>query len=144
MTFAQILDIISSRLGTEIEDVGNAAGFEVDGVPVVLQLAGEDILLVRAEVGEIPADRREAILAAAMEANYLYQGTGGATLSILPGDGRLHLQKYNWLERLDADKVFDMIERFAETAAAWARIARDFSARENVAEPADDFSGMLV
>ena len=39
-----------------------------------------------------------------------------------PSDGHLHLQKYNWLERLDADKALAMLTRFAETAALWRRL----------------------
>ena len=37
-----------------------------------------------------------------MKANFLYQGTGGATLAVNPADGRLHVHKYNWMERLAA------------------------------------------
>jgi len=49
--------------------------------------------LVRADLGEIPPDRRDAFAYAALEANYLYQGTGGATLAVNPADSHLHLQK---------------------------------------------------
>ena len=125
MTFGELIDVLGKRLGVEIEDAGGAAALEIDGETVILQDAGE-LLLVRAEVGEIPADGREGILASAMEANFLYQGTGGATLAVNPADGRLVVQKYNWLERLDPETVFDTLERFADTAAAWRRILADY------------------
>ena len=125
MTFGELIDVLGKRLGVEIEDAGGAAALEIDGETVVLQDAGE-LLLVRAEVGEIPADGREGILASAMEANFLYQGTGGATLAVNPADGMLHLQKYNWMERLDAESVLAAIGNMADTAAAWRRVLADY------------------
>ena len=127
MTFSDLLQLASERLGVEIEDAGGAAGMEIDGTPVVLQDAG-DLLLLRAELGAIPAEGREAVLAAAMEANWLYQGTGGATLALDPAGGGLGLQKYTWLDRLDADAAFETLERFAATAAFWRRTLSDFVA----------------
>jgi hypothetical protein len=125
VTFGELIDVLGKRLGVEIEDAGGAAALEVDGETVILQDAGE-LLLVRAEVGEIPADGREGILASAMEANFLYQGTGGATLAVNPADGRLHLQKYNWMERLDAESALAAIGNMANIAAAWRRVLADY------------------
>ena len=125
MTFGELIDVLGKRLGVEIEDAGGAFALEIDGETVILQDAGE-LLLVRAEVGEIPADGREGILASAMEANFLYQGTGGATLAVNPADGRLHLQKYNWMERIDAESALAAIGNMADTAAAWRRILADY------------------
>ena len=63
-----------------------------------------------------------------MEANYLYQGTGGATLAVDSRDGHLHLQKYNWLDRIDMDKVLSGLTRFADTVKAWKGIAASSAA----------------
>ena len=128
MTFGELVDGIGAKLGIGIENAGGAAALEIDGRTVVLQMADDDLLLVRADLGEIPPDRRDAFAYAALEANYLYQGTGGATLAVNPADSHLHLQKYNWLGRLDADKTLEMLTRLAETAAAWQRIVADASA----------------
>ncbi len=125
MRFHDLLNTLSKLLGSEIADEGGAAAVEIDGQNVLLHQADDDLLLIRADLGEIPADLREKIVAAAMEANYLYQGTGGATLAVNPNDGHLHLQKYNWLERLDADKAIDTLSRFADTALAWKKIISD-------------------
>ena len=147
MTFSDLLQLASERLGVEIEDAGGAAGVEIDGAPVVLQDAG-DLLLLRAGLGPLPAEGREALLAAAMEANWLYQGTGGATLALDPAGGGLGLQKYTWLDRLDADAAFETLERFAATAAFWRRTLSDFvvspaPAEKPVAPPSSD-GGFLV
>ena len=147
MTFSDLLQLASERLGVEIEDAGGAAGVEIDGAPVVLQDTG-DLLLLRADLGAIPAEGREAVLAAAMEANWLYQGTGDATLALDPAGGGLGLQKYTWLDRLDADAAFETLERFAATAAFWRRTLSDFVApsapAEDPATPPPSAGGLLV
>ena len=123
MTFGELIEGLGKNLGVELTDEGGAAAVEVDGIPVVLQRASDDLLLVHADLGEIAPENRERVLAAAMEANFLYQGTGGATLAVDSRDGHLHLQKYNWLDRIDMAKVLSGLTRFADTVKAWKEIA---------------------
>ena len=134
MRFDDLLASLGERLGVEIEDAGGAAAMEVDGVPVILRDAG-DILLLHTEVGEIPSDGRESILAAAMEANWLYEGTGGGTLAVNPADGCLNLEKYTWFDRLDPEDALSMIERFVATVETWRRILSDYHRAPSVDEP---------
>ena len=128
MTFGELVEGLGAKLGVEIEDAGGAVALEIDGEAVILQQANDDLVLVHADLGEIPPDRRDEFASAALEANFLYTGTGGATLAVNPANAHLHLQKYNWLGRLDVEKAIDMLSRFAETAAAWRRIASDAAA----------------
>ena len=137
MRFPDILNILSEQLGIEIADEGGAAAIEIDGQNVLLHQADSDLLFIHTDLGEIPADLREKIIAAAIEANFLYQGTGGATLAVNPNDGHLHLQKYNWLERLDAEKTLDTLSRFADTALAWKKIISDVAAAPLEQTPID-------
>ena len=104
MTFGELIDGLGKNLGIELTDEGGATAVEVDGIPVVLHAANDDLLLIHADLGEIAPESRERVFAAAMEANFLYQGTGGSTLAVDSRDGHLHLQKYNWFDRLDAEK----------------------------------------
>ena len=132
MTFGELREGLDKKLGVEIEDAGGAFALEIDGETVILQQADDDLVLVRADLGEIPPERRDAFASAALEANFLYRGTGGSTLAINPNDAHLHLQKYNWLERIDLDNALDMLTRFAETVMAWRRlIAETPAANEN-------------
>lgn len=126
MTFATLLETLSERLGTPLENAGGATALEIDGSPVILQDAG-DLLLLRAEIGDLPEDGREPLLTAVLEANHLYGGTGGGTLALEPGVPRLLLQKYTWFDRLDPDAVPDLLTRFASTAASWRRLLTDYS-----------------
>ena len=133
MTFGELVNRLGAKLGVEIEDAGGAVAFQVDGEVVVVQQADDDLVLLRTDLGEIPPDRRDALAVAALEGNFLYKGTGGATLAISPADMHLHLQKYNWLDRLDAEKAFNMLSRFADTAVLWKKLVREASA------PREDF-----
>lgn len=133
MTFEDLIEALGKRLEVDIEDAGGAVAMEIDGMDVVLQDAGE-LLLMRAEVGEIPGGGEAEILAATMRANFLYQGTGGATLAVNPADGRLHVHKYNWTERMDAETVLDAIDKLADTASAWRKILADYTPGADAAE----------
>ena len=137
MTFEELVEMLGERLGIEFEHVEGAAAVEIDGAAVILQDAG-DLLLIRADVGEIPADTKASILLSAMEANFLYQGTGGATLAVDSRTGHLHLQKYNWLDRIDAEKAVTDLVRFADTVNAWKRIVAE--AMLGASAAADDLS----
>jgi len=126
MTFTTLLELLSERLGAPLEDAGGATAVEIDGSTVILQDAG-DLLLLRAEIGTLPDEGREALLTAVLEANHLYAGTGGGTLALEPGAPRLVLQKYTWFDRLDPDTVPDLLARFASTASTWRRLLADYS-----------------
>ena len=124
----ELVKALGEKLGIELDGADGAVGIDVDGVPVILQLAGGrdgDILFSHSDLGATPAERMESLLESALQANFLYQGTGGATVAMNPSDGHLHLQRYDWLARLDADRALDALARFADTVAAWRRILAD-------------------
>ena len=138
MTFGEMIEGIGKNLGVELVDEGGAAAVEVDGNPIILQMADDDLLLMHADLGEMAPENRERIRAAAMEANFLYQGTGGATLAVDPRSSHLYLQKYNWLDRLDAEKAVTSLTRFADTVQAWKGIVAE--TRADAPAEADDMS----
>ena len=122
---------LGGKLGIELDGADGAVGIEVDGVPVILQLAGGrdgDILFSHSDLGEAPAERMESLLESALQANFLYQGTGGATVAMNPADGHLHLQRYDRIRDLDASGLEALLRSFAETAMVWAGIIDDFRA----------------
>ena len=127
MTFEELVEKLGAKLGVEIEDAGGAVAIQIDGETVIVQRADDDLVLLRADLGEIPPDRRDALAFAALEGNFLYRGTGGATLAVNPADSHLHLHKYNWLGRLDVDKALDTLSRFADTVVYWKRFVREAS-----------------
>ena len=133
MTFGELIDGIGKNLGVELVDEGGATAVQVDGNVVILQTASDDLLLIHADIGEIAPENRERVHAAAMEANFLYQGTGGATLAVDPHSGHLYLQKYNWLDRLDVEKAVESLTSFADTVELWKGLVAETMANASVA-----------
>ena len=139
MTFGKLIEDMGKNLGVELVDEGGATVVEVDGSAIAIHAAGADLLLIHADIGEIPPENRDRVLAAAMEANFLYQGTGGATLAVDSRNGHLHMQKYNWLDRLDAEKAAEDIANFATSVNEWKKIVVDL--RVGASSAAADSSG---
>ena len=138
MEYPELVKSLGGKLGIELDGADGAVGIEVDGMPVILQLAGGrdgDILFTHSDLGEAPAESMESLLESALQANFLYQGTGGATVAMNPADRHLHLQRYDWLARLDADRALEALTRFADTVAAWRRIIADCRQAASSAQP---------
>ena len=128
MEYKTLVRELGEKLGLELDGALGAVGLEIEGVSVVLQLAGGargDILFTHADLGLPPSERRDALGRAVLEANFLYQGTGGASFALNPADGHLHLQRYDWLDRLDVDAAVAMLQRFFGTISSWQAILAD-------------------
>ena len=126
MNFKEFIESLGNALGMRLENAGGACGLDVDDVTVILHDA-DDLVLLAAEIGPPPPEEGlETLFSTVLKANWLYRGTGGATLAINPEDGCIWLEKYNFLERLDGEKGVEMVTRFAETAKTWRELVADF------------------
>ena len=67
MTFGELVDGIGAKIGVGIENAGGAAALQIDGETIIVQHADDDLVLLRADLGEIPPDRRDALAVAALE-----------------------------------------------------------------------------
>ena len=129
MNFKAFIESLGKALGMRLENAGGACGLDVDGVTVMIHDA-DDLVLLTAEIGPPPPEEGlETLFSTVLKANWLYRGTGGATLAINPEDGCIWLEKYNFLERLDGEKGMEMLTRFAETAKTaktWRELVAGF------------------
>ncbi len=151
MAFEDIVAGLGSAFGLELSVVQDTTVFEVaseDGgtkVRVLVQDAGErNLVLMSADLGELPPDGGDRLCRAMLEANNLFEGTAGATLALDAATGRFRLQRYESPDELANDAVAK-IETFVETALFWSRAIADF--RPPVEEPAaqpDDIHMMHV
>lgn len=92
--------------------------------------AGERVFLF----GEIRArGPGEALLKAAMEANFFHRGTGGATFALNPETGALTLFRSEPLENLGEEAFYSLIERFVNALATWNGIANQARDKEEEA-----------
>ncbi len=141
MNFDRLVEDLGRELGIELECLNGACGIDMDGATIILQQAGGargDILIMRADLGELPQQRKAVLMQTLLEANHLFRGTGGATIAIDPDSGRLNMMRYDWLDRLDGRSAFEALEKFAATISAWQRTIADFS---EASAPAPDEQG---
>ena len=151
MAFEDIVAGLGSAFGLELNVVQDTTVFEVaseDGgtkVRVLVQGAGErNLVLMSADLGELPLDGGDRLCRAMLEANNLFEGTAGATLALDAATGRFRLQRYESPDELANDAVAK-IETFVETALFWSRAIADFRPPvEEPAAPPDDIHMMHV
>ncbi|CAM3931709.1 Tir chaperone family protein [Bordetella tumbae] len=107
-----------------------------DGITISLFYEGDDqagdVVLFSA-LGEILAERTAEILQVAMEANYLWAATGGATLGV--SGNTLAMSLRIPLVLLDAHSLANVAGAFTQTATFWRRYTN--GALERVAHPGD-------
>lgn len=132
MNFENIVAVIEKSLELELKIVQDSTAFEVasgDGknkVQILLQNASDfKLVLISANLGEVPPEGREALFRSMLEANNLFSGTAGATLSLDATSGEARLQRYVAENDL-ANDVMGNLETFIETALTWSRLIADY------------------
>ena len=75
------------------------------------------------DIAATDVSRKDALVKAAMEANYFYRGTGGATFSLNPDTGNLTLFDSRPLDGLDEKGFYSFVEKFVNALATWNAIA---------------------
>lgn len=90
-----------------------------DGFGVtLLRTQGSDILLLSAQLIEVPQDGREALFAWLLRLNFLGLDTGGAALSLDEEERHVYLCHGAPLSRLDAPGLVTLIGNFIDAAAS--------------------------
>ena len=129
MDFREFIQQFAERFGIQMpEIVDEAAAFDADGMPFFMMRVvseGEgDYLVVAADLGEPPPERLEGLYKTLLAANYLFSGTGGATLS-LDGD-RIMVCRSLPIAIMDGDSFYAEVEKFVNTAETWRKIVVDY------------------
>lgn len=150
MEFTEILTELGKALGLELSpDSEGACVLGVDDhMSVTIQNLDEvSRLAVWAKIGEPPPQGLERLLSAMLEANHLFQGTGGATIS-RDGEGNFFLCQLFDLRCLDGKDFTDALERFVNTLEAWQRMLEDYrpdaEATPTAAEPTFHDAGFMA
>ncbi|MBQ9368257.1 MAG: type III secretion system chaperone [Victivallales bacterium] len=127
-------DVLLERFGNDTGlgklalDEAGTCSFLVDEMKVSLMHIPEGgHLLCFAEVGAISAEVGSAFLLAALKANYLFRGTGGATLSVSPDASMLFLNQSLLLESLSYNDFVQVLSDFVATLAEWKKLLADYS-----------------
>ena len=141
MTFRELIDSLAEKVGLKdgIElDEENRCLVEFDGMGVVIQ--GDDdlrMLSLLSPLGEPPPERLEVLYRALLEANHLFGGTFGATLSIDPSRGWVYLCKNLSYAALDGEGLAGELENFMNTVERWCAYVKNFRASADAAADAE-------
>ncbi|MBC6496708.1 MAG: type III secretion system chaperone [Alphaproteobacteria bacterium GM7ARS4] len=88
---------------------------------LLLYDAPQDDVYLFSFVQEIPADHREKVLIRLLEANYRWQETAGATLSLNPGSESVVLTRQVSANGLDLPQLEKLIGDFVDNVEKWSR-----------------------
>ena len=112
---------------------------EFDGFGVVIQGAdAADSIAFISPVAELPPEKPERLYRALLEANHVFQGTGGATLSVNPDGGFVYLCRQFDSRMLDVDGLADALDGFLNTLEAWRTFIVEYRDRPAEEKPAED------
>ena len=129
METSELVKSLGEKMGVELALEDGAAAFEADGMTVaVVDLPELGSVAIAGDIGEPPPERLEALYRTMLEAQHLFRGTFGATISLDPETGRFALNKAIALATVDADSFAGEVERFVNTLETFAKIVREFRA----------------
>ena len=93
MDAPELIDALGKRLGIGLAlDEDGVCALDADGLAVVFNdLPQANALALACDLGKPPPERLEGLFRAMLQANHLFAGTAGATLSLDPASGRASL-----------------------------------------------------
>ena len=141
MRFEEQIEALGSKIGVplQVDDEGSCV-LSVDDMTVTLQSIPEaESVGFWGEIGEPPPQGLEKLLSAMLEANHMFRGTGGATISRDSETGSFFLCRILDLRSLDAEAFAAALERFVNVLEAWIGLVKDYreTAPEVSGAPAD-------
>ena len=128
MRFEEQVEALGRKIGVplQVDDEGSCV-LSVDDMTVTLQSIPEaDSVGFWGEIGDPPPQGLEKLLSAMLEANHMFRGTGGATISRDSETGNFFLCRILDLRNFDADAFAAALERFVNTLEAWIGLVKDY------------------
>ncbi len=128
MTFTELMDAFGKAIGAELAPPENGSVMmEVDDMPVVIQeIAAFDAVVLMAPVGKPPPEDQVQLLTAMLNANHLFAGTAGGTLSRDPETGMFCLCRMLPLSAIEVEAFVAAVESFINTMETWKNLIADY------------------
>ncbi len=128
MTFLELLEGFGKAIGAELPPPENGSVMmEVDDMPVVIQeVAALNAVVMMAPIGMPPPENQEQLLTALLNANHLFAGTGGGTLSRDPESGMFCLCRLLPLVALEIETFTSAMESFLNVMETWKKLIADY------------------
>lgn len=139
MEFNELINGLGEKLGLDLPIQENACALNVDDMQITLQALDEvGMLSIYGEIGEPPPQGLEQLLSAMLNANHLFQGTFGATISRDPETGNFFLCRCLSLSDLMIESLMENLEKFVNVLETWRKLLADYRPSETTAEGSSD------
>ena len=139
MTFDELIRDFGGQIGVELTPRDGMVALDIDGMSVLIQELRElDAVVVLGEIGEPPPEGLETLLSTMLNANHLFAGTGGGTLSRDPESGKFYLCRWQPLALADTASFTAMMDRFVNVLETWRKLVADYRPDEAVASSGSD------
>jgi len=142
MEINDIIKSFSEKIGMEIVPSDDGVYmFEVDEMIITFHVLPElDEIVLTGDIGEPPPERLENLYKTILEAQYLFNGTAGATISLNSENNHFSLCKALPCKILDGDSFFSEAEQFVNTLEVWAKMVENY---RDIAPNAEDIKAAM-
>ena len=124
----ELIKAFAKNLGLELEldDSGSCTFASDDFTITFTDLRELESIALTADIGLPPPEKLEKLYKFMLEANYLFNATSGATLSINADSGHVALCSIFAYRGADADVFAHAVERFVNTCESWSKIVAQY------------------
>ena len=117
-------------------DDENRCNLMFDEVAVSFELSpDEEAVYLYAYLGDVVPGNNHALFASLLDANYLFRGTGGATIGVDEASGRIVMIRSEDLSAMRLSRFQSLVEEFINLAELWQKKLAEVPA-QTTTEPA--------
>lgn len=144
MEFKELIEGFSKKIGVTLHvDEDGTCALAIDDMEVTVQLVDDARSLVFfGRIGAPPPQGLESLLMAMLDANHLFKGTGGGTISHDAETGDFYLCRAVPLDQLDLDAFIAQFEKFVNVLELWQRLLADYRPQEGGADVSAENLGL--
>jgi hypothetical protein len=126
--FETLLSDFARCLGLEDYEPTNPAAFEIEDLTVTLEEQGDiygGLVILYAQIGNVPMEQETIAMKAMLEANYLWSGTGDATLGMNSDTREVVIACQFPILEMNGEGLMSVVEQFVIIADIWRSYIRD-------------------
>ena len=130
MQLNDLVAYLNSTMGTQLEVVDGVVSMGVDDMEIsLMEIMENSSVVLHAKIADRPAEANlEKLSEAMLAANYMFEGTGGATISYSSDEKAYYLSRYENIAILSGESFTQILERFVNTLEMWRKLVIDFRA----------------
>lgn len=118
---------LGKSLGIELAfDNDGVCAFMADDMTVTIHGLPDGEIALVGDIGEPPPEGLEKLYRAMLEANHLFGGTAGATISFDSERGRFSLVKLFDCRNLDSDTFMQAVSKFVSVLEMWTKLTAEW------------------